>query len=498
MQADDPLILAIDVGTTSTRAIAFDMAGKPVAGAGQPLAIQHPRPGWVEQDGAAIMLATQTAIAGLLAELGVRTQQLAAVGLTNQRETVLLWDARDGAPVGPALSWQDRRVADRMADMRAAGDEPAIQRETGLVLDPYFSAAKLAWLLGNVAEASALLSAGHLCAGTIDSFIAWHLTDGAHITDVTNASRTMLLALDGADWSAELLARFDIPRTILPRIVASAGELARVRLPGLNRTLPLTGIAGDQQAAAIGQACLSPGMVKSTYGTGCFVVASTGATPLRSQNRLLTSIGYEAAGERHYVLEGSIFTAGSLIQWLRDKLGLIDSAAETEVLARRVKDSAGVVIVPALTGLGAPHWRADARGLITGLTGGASRAHVARAALEAMTHQTDDLLAAFAADGAAVQALRIEGGMAANDWLAQDLADVLDVVVERPASVETTAWGAAMLAAVGAGLAPDLETMAASWRPDARFASQMSADMRAVRRANWRAAVDQCLGKIGQ
>ncbi|MFA9201453.1 MAG: FGGY family carbohydrate kinase, partial [Cypionkella sp.] len=440
-------ILVLDSGTTSTRAIAFDLAGKVAAVAQRAITQHYPQPGCVEHDAGEIWQHTLACAREAAGAVGA--QRIAAIGITNQRETVVAWDRESGEPLARAIVWQDRRTADFCAELKEAGHEEDIQRRTGLLLDPYFSGTKMRWLLEHDGQVRAAAEAGRLALGTVESWLTWKLSGGAHLTDASNASRTLLLALDGAQFDEGLCDLLGVPRAALPTVVDTHGPLAETAL--LGRTLPITGLAGDQQAATIGQACLAPGETKSTYGTGAFVLTNMGAAIPRSEHRLLGTVLTQAGGERTYALEGSVFVAGSLVQWLRDALGLISSAAETEALARSVEDSGGVTIVPALSGLGAPHWNAAARGVIAGLSFAAGKAHLARAALEAMAHQTHDLAQAFAADGARWQSLKIAGGMSANDWMAQDLADMLGIAVERPDMVETTALGAGMCKNLGWG-----------------------------------------------
>jgi len=485
-----PLILAVDEGTTSTRAVAFDLSGNIVDAEGAPLGQHYPRPGWVEHDATEIWERTLACARAVAARVGV--DRLAAIGLTNQRETIVFWDRRTGEPLAPAIVWQDRRTADLCERLRGEGIEPDVQKRTGLLLDSYFSGTKIAWALENWPAVADAARDGTLALGTVDSYLLFRLTGGrVHATDATNAARTLLMDLATCAWDDGLVARFGAPRAALPAIVDCAGPLGETDLFG--RTVPITGCAGDQQAAAIGQGCLSPGLVKATYGTGTFVLAHAGPTPPTSRNRLLSTVAWRLDGKPAYALEGSIFVAGSAVQWLRDGLRVIDSAPETEALARSVPDTGGVHLVPAFAGLGAPYWRADVRGALTGLTGGTTRAHVVRACLEAMSHQTADLFDALAADGVEPARLRVDGGMVANDWVCQDLADMLDITVERPRVIETTAMGAAMLAAVGAGLLPSLEAAQAMWRPDRVFSPALDGEVRAARRAGWRKAIAQVL-----
>ena len=457
-------VLALDQGTTSSRAIVFDRTGQAMASAQQEFRQIFPQPGWVEHDPLEIWGKTQGVLASALASVGLGASDIAAIGITNQRETVVAWDRASGKPLHHALVWQDRRTADFCAALKNQGQEPVVQASTGLLLDPYFSATKMRWLIDNVAEVASAAQRGQLALGTVEDWLVYNLTGGAHVTDASNASRTLLLPLAGASWDPALCDLFGVPLAALGDVVDNAGQFGTARADLLGHAVPITGLAGDQQSATIGQGCLSPGETKATYGTGAFVLANMGQTVPRSGNRLLGTVLCQLGGQRSYALEGSVFVAGSLIKWLRDSLGLIANAAESEALARSVADSGGVTVVPALAGLGAPHWRPEARGVITGLTFASTRAHIARAALEAMAMQTQDLARAFAADGAEWTALKIDGGMSANDWMAQDLANVLQVPVERPHFVETTALGAAMLAGVGAGLFASLEVAAAAMR----------------------------------
>ncbi len=486
---DQPLILVLDAGTTSTRAILFDAAGAVAAVAQRELTQHYPAPGRVEHDAAEIWASTLACAREAIAAVG-GPARIAAIGIANQRETVVAWDQATGEPLYHALVWQDRRTADTCAALREQGQEPVVQARTGLLLDPYFSATKMAWLLREVPEVAAAATAGRLALGTVESWLVFKLTGGLHITDASNASRTSLLALDGASWDPQLCELLGVPQAALPEVVDCAGDFATVAPALFGAPIPLAGLVGDQQGATIGQGCLSPGDTKATYGTGAFVLANMGARLPRSGHRLLGTVLWQLGGKRVYALEGSVFVAGSLIKWLRDGLGLIASAGETEALARSVPDSAGVVIVPALAGLGAPHWQPDARGVITGLSFSATKAHLVRAALEAMALQTYDLATAFAADNAAWRTLRIDGGMSANDWLAQDLADMLALPVERPAMVETTALGAAMLAGVGAGLFDSLAAAAAAMRgPTRHFDPALDEATRAARITAWRGAL---------
>lgn len=489
MASADDLILVLDAGTTSTRAMVFADNGGVLAVAQRAITQYYPQPGWVEHDPAELWESSLAVLREAVMAVG-GAARIVGLGITNQRETVVAWDRNSGAPLARAIVWQDRRTGAACAQLRKNGHEPDVQARTGLVLDPYFSATKMRWLIDNVPEVADAAISGSLALGTVESWLAFRLTGGGFVSDASNASRTSLLPLAGASWDAGLCDLFGVPMAALGEIVDCASECGTVLPEWLGRPIPITALVGDQQAATIGQGCLAPGDTKATYGTGAFVLANMGAVVPRSSHRLLGTVLWQIAGVRHYALEGSIFVAGSLMQWLRDALGLIANAAESEQLAASVADSGGVVIVPALSGLGAPHWRPEARAAIMGMSFATTRAHVVRAALEAMANQTRDLAQAFAGDGAAWSRLHIDGGMSANDWMAQDLADVLALPVERPGCVETTARGAAMLAAVGAGLLPSLEQAAATMRGSVReFTPAMADDTRAARLASWQAAL---------
>lgn len=484
-------ILVIDEGTTSTRAMLFAADGKLMSSAQEALTQYYPAPGLVEHDAAEIWTKTLACAQAMVTQAG-GTDRIACIGITNQRETVVFWDRRSGEPLAPAIVWQDRRTADICAALKNAGHEDMVQAKTGLLLDPYFSGSKIGWALKNWPR---LMEAGdNLAVGTIESYLVYRLTGGAHMSDATNASRTALMAIGSSGWDDGLLSLFDVPRGILPEITDCAGDMGTT-LPALfGGPIKITGMAGDQQAATIGQGCLEPGQTKATFGTGAFILTQTGRRLPQSKNKLLSTIVWQLNGERNYALEGSVFVAGSLIQWLRDDLGLIGKAPETEPLARSVADNGGVYFVPALSGLGAPYWRPDARGMISGLSFSATKAHIARAALEAMAHQAHDLKTAYGADGCDWQELRIDGGMVANDWMAQDLADILDITVERPAFIETTALGAAMLAGVGAGLYDSLADAAAMRGPVEKFSPTINPAVRAARLTGWSDAVAKTLG----
>lgn len=488
--ADHDLILVLDEGTSSTRALAFARDGTIMATAARPVTQHYPASGWVEHDADELWTLSRECLKEVAAAVGI--DRVACLGLTNQRETIVFWDRTTGAPLAPAIVWQDRRGAALCDRWRADGLEPMVQATTGLVLDPYFSASKIAWALANWPAVATAAATGTLLLGTVDAWLLYQLTGGmAHTSDATNASRTLLMDLATCTWDRALIARFGIPAAALPAITDCAGALGVATIAG--RPVPITGCAGDQHAAAIGQACLAAGMVKATYGTGTFVLAHAGAVSPGSSHRLLATLAWCLEGTPTFALEGSVFTSGAAVQWLRDGIGIIAAAPETEALARSVSDSGGVVVVPAFTGMGAPHWRADVRGLITGVTAATTRAHLARATLEAVAHQTADLLDALAADGVAATRLRVDGGMVANDWLCQHLADVLGIPVERPRVIETTALGAAMLAGVGAGLFADLAEAGAMHVTERVFTPAIAAPDRAAGRSRWAHAVRQAL-----
>ena len=483
-------VLAIDQGTTSSRAILFGDDARAVATDQREFAQHYPQPGWVEHDAEEIWRDTLAVARGAIARSKVDVGEIAAIGITNQRETIVVWDRATGVPVHRAIVWQDRRTADVCAKLRDDGVEPMVQARTGLLLDPYFSGTKLAWILDNVPDARARAERGELAAGTIDSFLLWRLTGGrVHATDPTNAGRTMLFDIHANDWDDELLRLLRVPRQLLPEVRDNSGVFGTTVTELFGRPLPIAGMAGDQQAALFGQAGFAPGMVKSTYGTGCFMLMNTGAA-VASTNRLLTTPAYRLDGRTTYALEGSIFVAGAAVKWLRDKLGIIAHASDTLSMATQVGDNGGVYLVPAFVGLGAPHWRPDARAMVTGLTLDTGAAHLARAALEAVAYQTDDLMTAMVADGATrPAALRVDGGMAANDWLCQFLADIVGCPVERPAGVETTALGAAFLAGLATGVWSDLDALSASWTLERSFTPAMATDDRATLVAGWQDAL---------
>lgn len=488
------LLLALDQGTTSSRAILFDKEARAVASDQREFPQIFPRPGWVEHDAEAIWRSQREAIAGAMRNAEVGWDSIAALGLTNQRETVVAWDARTSRAVGNAIVWQDRRTADDCEALKQAGHEAAIQAKTGLRLDPYFSATKMRWILRERPEARALADQGHLRFGTIDSWLVWRLSGGqSHVTDASNASRTLLMDLNRCAWDPELLDLFGIPEETLPRIVDSSGELAWATTLADGQATPISGIAGDQQAALFGQLCFEPGMAKCTYGTGCFVLMQVGESPVFSRSQLLSTVAWRIRGETDYALEGSVFIGGAAVQWLRDELGLIETAAEVESLAEQVDDSGGVVVVPAFAGLGAPHWDPYARGAILGLTRDSSPARIARATLEGIAFQVADVIGAMEADcGRALSGLRVDGGASANDLLMRLQADFSGSTVTRPQSLETTALGAAFLAGLAVGFWPSREALRSLAREDASFEPQMGAEERGRRVARWRKAVQRC------
>jgi glycerol kinase len=485
-------LIAIDQGTTSTRAMLFDSGLVPRAGAQQELRQIYPAPGWVEHDPEEIWSAVVGTVREVLAKGGLAAKDVAGIGITNQRETAIVWDRSTGRPIHNAIVWQDRRTAGACAALRTAGHEAAVTAKTGLLLDPYFSATKIAWLLDHVDGARAAAAAGRLAFGTVDSFLLWRLTGGKlHATDATNASRTLLFDIGRGVWDAGMAKLFGVPEGLLPEVRDCAADYGATE-PGLfGGAIRICGVAGDQQAATIGQGCFVPGMMKSTYGTGCFALLNTGAQPVRSRHRLLTTIAYQLAGRRTYALEGAIFIAGAAVQWLRDGLKLIGSAPEVNALAKKADPAEQVYLVPAFVGLGAPYWDAEARGAIFGLTRSSGPAELALAVLESVGYQTRDLLEAMHADwpAAAGTVLRVDGGMTASDLTMQFLADILGAPVDRPAVMETTALGAAYLAGLHAGVCPEPASFQASWRLERRFEPAMDAGMRARKWAGWQAAV---------
>jgi glycerol kinase len=493
MNSDAPYILAIDQGTTSTRAILFDSDAKPVASHSIELRQIYPANGWVEHDAQEIWHATLACCRSALK--GVPANDVVAIGITNQRETTVIWDRKTGAPLHNAIVWQDRRTADRCRALKARKWEPKISAKTGLLLDPYFSGTKMEWLLDHIPGSRKRAEQGEVALGTIDSWLIYKLTGGkVHATDVTNASRTMLLNLKYLKWDSDLLKLFGIPAMALADVRDSAGSFGKTDEALLGAAIPILGVAGDQQAAAFGQACFNPGEVKSTYGTGCFALVNTGNKAPVSKNRLLATSAYRIGKKSVYAIEGSIFIAGAVVQWLRDALGVIRSAEEIEALARTAKDAQGLYFVPAFTGLGAPYWDPDARGAILGLTRDMGAAEIARAALDAVCFQTRDLLEAMAKDMKrsglrAPKALKVDGGMVRNDWFCQRLADLTGLPVDRPMVTETTALGAAYLAGLAAGLFKDTKDIAARWALDRRFLPGMKSSARNTLYDGWKAAV---------
>jgi glycerol kinase len=489
-------ILAIDQGTTSSRAIVFDRHLVP-KGSGQKEFRQFfPASGWVEHDAEEIWKSVLVTVKAALVKAKVKPAASASIGITNQRETVVVWDRKTGKPIHKAIVWQDRRTSEKCAEMKAAGLEAAFSAKTGLLLDPYFSGTKLAWLLDHVKGARARAEAGELAFGTIDSFLIWRLTGGKmHATDATNASRTLLYNIHTGQWDEELLRLLNIPSGLLPEVKDCAADYGVTEKRLFGAAIPIGGVAGDQQAATIGQACFKPGMMKSTYGTGCFAILNTGERAVTSHNRLLTTVAYQLNGKRTYALEGAIFIAGAAVQWLRDGLKLVKKASETGPLAKAADDTQQVYLVPAFVGLGAPYWNAEARGALFGLTRGTSNKEVARAALEAVCYQTRDLLEAMKKDwgSAGDTVLRVDGGMTASDWTMQCLADILDAPVDRPKILETTAVGVAYLAGLQAGLLPPPEIFATSWKRDKRFAPKMKPSLREAKYAGWKEAVRKLL-----
>ncbi len=489
-------ILAIDQGTTSSRAILFDESREIVATGQQEFPQHFPAPGWVEHDPEDLWSTTVATCRTAIARAGADATQIAAIGITNQRETTIVWDKATGKPVHNAIVWQDRRTAAICARLRDEGHEPAITEKTGLLLDPYFSGTKVAWILDNVDGARARAERGELRFGTVDSFLIWRLTGGAvHATDATNASRTMLYNIREGSWDAELCALLRVPMAMLPEVRDCAAEYGVTEAGLFGRAIPISGVAGDQQAAAVGQACFAPGMMKSTYGTGCFALLNTGHSPVASKNRLLTTIAYQLDGKPTYALEGSIFIAGAVVQWLRDGLGIIADAAETQKLAVKADPAQPVYLVPAFVGLGAPYWDAECRGAIFGLTRGTGPAEIARAALESVGYQTRDLLEAMKGDwaGASDTILRVDGGMTASDWTMQFLSDIIGAPVDRPRVLETTALGAAWLAGMRVGVYPGAAEFAQGWALERRFEPTLDAATRSAKYAGWQDAVRRTL-----
>jgi glycerol kinase len=493
-------ILAIDQGTTSSRAIVFDRELSVVAMAQREFPQHFPKPGWVEHDAEDIWRSVVATCRAAIRKAGIRPADIAAIGITNQRETAVVWERKTGKPIHRAIVWQDRRTAERCAALAAAGHEPAVTAASGLIIDPYFSGTKVAWLLDHVRGARARARRGDLCFGTIDSFLIWRLTGGrVHATDATNAARTLMFDIHRGEWSEALTALLDVPRAMLPEVKDCAADFGVSDKRILGAAIPILGVAGDQQAATVGQACFRPGMVKSTYGTGCFALLNTGEAAVKSDNRLITTIAYQLDGKRTYALEGSIFIAGAAVQWLRDGLKLIRRAGDAGALAAKADPDHPVYLVPAFVGLGAPHWDPDARGAIFGLTRGTTAAELACAALESVCYQTLDLIEAMGRDWSAGtrarSVVRVDGGMVASDWTMQRLADILSAPVDRPRLLETTALGAAYLAGLRAGICPPPASFARQWQRDRRFTPTMRPADRASRIAGWRDAVARTLSR---
>jgi len=489
-------VLAVDQGTTSTRTMVFGADGAPVSVAQEEFKQIYSHPGWIEHDPSDIWQTTLATMRAALEKSAVAVGDIAAIGITNQRETTLVWSRETGEPICNAIVWQDRRTADFCARLAADGCEEMVAERTGLLLDSYFSATKIRWILDNVPGAHTRAENGELAFGTVDTYLLWRLTRGAvHVTDATNASRTLLFNIRTGAWDEELLRLFDVPRSLLPDVRDTAGEFGVAAAKHLGKELPVLAVAGDQQAALVGQACLEPGMVKATYGTGGFILLNTGPTPVRSRHRLVTTIAYQWQGTRHYALEGSIFVAGAAVKWLRDALGIVASSAQAGELAAQADPEQPVYFVPAFVGLGAPYWNSNARGTITGLTHGTTRKELARAVLESVGYQTCDLLAAMYADAGDIQTpgskrvIRVDGGMSASDWTMQFLSDVLDVQVDRPTIRETTVLGVALLAGWQAGVYSAPDRFSQTWRLDRSFKPTMSETSRNHRYRGWRDAV---------
>jgi glycerol kinase len=489
-------ILAIDQGTTSSRAIVFDTKLKPRASAQKEFKQYFPNSGWVEHDPEEIWKSVLATCKSAIAKSKTAPKNIRAIGITNQRETTVVWDRKTGKAIHKAIVWQDRRTAEICAGLKAQGHEELFRERTGLLLDPYFSGSKVSWILDHVKGARERAERGELCFGTIDSFLIWRLLDGrAHVTDATNASRTLLYNIHNGTWDGELLNILRVPRAMLPEVKDCAAEFGVCDAKFLGAAIPISGVAGDQQAATIGQACFEPGMMKSTYGTGCFALLNTGSKAVVSNNRLLTTVAYQLDGKRTYALEGAIFIAGAAVQWLRDGLKVVRKAADTDALAKLADKNQSVYLVPAFVGLGAPYWNAEVRGALFGLTRATTNKELARAALEAVCYQTSDLLEAMKKDWGATgeTILRVDGGMTASDWTMQFLADILGAPVDRPVVLETTALGAAYLAGLQAGLLPKPEIFAKTWKRQKRFIPKMDTAMRMQKWAGWKEAVRKLL-----
>jgi len=492
------IIMALDQGTTSSRTILFDENGKIVAVANVPLVCHYPQSGWVEQVPEEIWSSQRQTIEAALAQAKLSMKDISAVGITNQRESTIAWNRKTGDAIGPAINWQCRRTADFCEELKAEGFDRILKNRTGLVTDPYFSGTKMRWILENVPQARNLADKGNLCFGTVDSWLIWKLTGGrVHATEISNASRTLVFNIDACSWDDEILARFGIPRETLPEVKPSSGVFAQVNSGLFGGEAPIAGVAGDQQAALFGQACFEPGMAKNTYGTGCFMISNTGSELVFSKHGLLTTIAWQIGNEVTYALEGSVFIAGALIQWLRDGLQLFEDAAETQAMAESVSDSGGVFVVPAFVGLGAPHWDPYARGTIVGLTRDTNRNHIVRASLEAIAYQSAEVLSSIANDtGTEVKELRIDGGAAANNFLCQFQADLLGLKVTRPQVLETTAMGAAFLAGLAVGVWKDQAQIRSLWQEEKTFTPELSKNEAIEHMKNWNRAVERSKGWI--
>ncbi|MCL6238770.1 glycerol kinase GlpK [Acinetobacter sp. ANC 5033] len=484
-------LLALDQGTTSSRAIIFNEHGQVQATAQRETHIQTPHSGWVEQDAQEIWSTQIAVVQQALASARILAKDIKAIGLTNQRETTVVWDKRTGQPLAPAIVWQDRRATEWCGQLTQQNLNDLIHKKTGLRIDPYFSAGKLVWLLEHTQGLRELAEQGHVAFGTIDSWLVWNLTQGAeHVIEASNASRTMLMNLQQQAWDEELLELFDIPLSVLPKIISSDEYIADTATGLLGANIPITGILGDQQSALFGQSCFDAGTAKNTYGTGCFMLFNTGTEVQYSHNKLLSTLAWQAQGKTHYALEGSVFMAGAIVQWLRDGLGIIQKSSDVEKLACQVEHTDGVVLVPAFTGLGAPHWDSDARALLCGMSRGTNKSHIARAALEAIAFQVSDVLTAMQSDlSSPLKELRVDGGASSNDMLMQFQADILNVPVLRPKLLESTAWGAAAMAGLKAGVFSNLDEIAASWQLERAFEPKMNADQREFHLAQWQSAL---------
>ncbi|WP_180183020.1 glycerol kinase GlpK [Acinetobacter sp. YH01020] len=484
-------LLALDQGTTSSRAIIFNEHGHVQATAQRETHIQTPHSGWVEQDAQEIWSTQIAVVQQALASARILAKDIKAIGLTNQRETTVVWDKRTGQPLAPAIVWQDRRATEWCGQLTQQNLNDLIHKKTGLRIDPYFSAGKLVWLLEHTQGLRELAEQGHVAFGTIDSWLVWNLTQGAeHVIEASNASRTMLMNLQQQAWDEELLELFDIPLSVLPKIISSDEYIADTATGLLGANIPITGILGDQQSALFGQSCFEAGTAKNTYGTGCFMLFNTGTEVQYSHNKLLSTLAWQAQGQTHYALEGSVFMAGAIVQWLRDGLGIIQKSSDVEKLACQVEHTDGVVLVPAFTGLGAPHWDSDARALLCGMSRGTNKSHIARAALEAIAFQVSDVLTAMQSDlSSPLKELRVDGGASSNDMLMQFQADILNVPVLRPKLLESTAWGAAAMAGLKAGVFSNLDEIAASWQLERAFEPKMNADQREFHLAQWQSAL---------